>query len=160
MNSITNIGQLVEGKKVVLTIDGTVIRDAKVKIGTGTEGKPRVWFCQNAKSGSKNSNPYGYCYAFSVGVNTDGTLRLNENGVDGLREWTVADDRVTEVTIGGVTYSDGRASGGDLKFASIGKFQDAIAKNQTAADKYRARLAKYDELAIRHGWTRAYLCRG
>ena len=63
-------------------------------------------------------------------------------------------------TIGGVTYSDGRASGGDLKFASIGKFADAIAKNQTAADKYRARLAKYDELAIRNGWTRAYLCRG
>ena len=159
MNLITNIGQIVEGKKVVLTIEGTLIKDAKIHVGVGTEGKPRVWFCQNSKRGSKNTNPFGYAYAFSVGVNTNGTLRLSENGVDGLREWTVADDSVTEVTIGGVTYSDGRASGGDLKFASISKFQDAIAKNQTAADKYRARLAKYDELAIRNGWTRAYLCR-
>lgn len=159
MNQIKNIGAVREGQKVVLSIEGTLIKDAKVHVGTGTEGKPRVWFCQNSKRGSKNANPYGYAYAFSVGVNSDGTLRLGNNGVDGLREWTVADERVTEVTVNGVTYSDGRASGGDLKFASIGKFQDAINKNQTAADTYRARYLKYDELAIRNGWTRAYLCR-
>jgi len=86
-NKITNIGQLTEGLKVVLNIKGDDILDAKVHIGTGTSGKPRVWFCQNTASGSNNRNVYGYDYAFSVGVEANGALRLTENGVQGLRAY-------------------------------------------------------------------------
>lgn len=100
---IKNIGQLVEGMKVVLAIYGVVIRDARVMLGTGTDGRPRVWFCQNAAEGSRNANPYGYRYAFSVGVNGDGTLRLGTNGVTGLRAWTEADAETQET----LTLEDG-----------------------------------------------------
>ena len=105
---IKNIGQLVEGMKVVLAIYGTVIRDARVMLGTGTDGKPRVWFCQNAAEGSRNANPYGYRYAYSVGVNGDGTLRLDVNSVTGLRAWTEADaePQVTLVLADGSRVAD------------------------------------------------------
>jgi hypothetical protein len=93
VNKITNIGQVYEGQKVVAILDGVEVRDAKIHIGTGTAGKPRVWFCQNKVAGSDNSNPFGYRYAFSVGVESDGSLRLPPaNNVRGLRAWTSADD--------------------------------------------------------------------
>lgn len=97
-NEITNIGQLTEGKKVVLIIDGDEILDAKVHIGTGTSGKPRVWFCQNTASGSNNRNVYGYDYAFSVGVEANGALRLTENGVQGLRAYDANLDDLAGIT--------------------------------------------------------------
>lgn len=100
---IKNIGQLVEGMKVVLAIYGVVIRDARVMLGTGADGKPRVWFCQNVAEGSTNANPYGYRYAFSVGVNSNGTLRLGINGVTVLRAWTEADAETQET----LTLADG-----------------------------------------------------
>lgn len=96
---IKNIGELVEGMKVVLSIAGDLIRDARVMIGTGTDGKARVWFCQNKAPGGINANPYGYAYAFSVGVNRDGSLRLETNGVTGLRAWTAADEAPRETLI-------------------------------------------------------------
>lgn len=103
-NKITNIGQVYEGQKIVCILDGVEVRDAKIHIGTGTAGKPRVWFCQNKVAGSDNSNPFGYRYAFSVGVEADGSLRLPpQNDVKGLRAWTPADDE-PEVTL---TLSDG-----------------------------------------------------
>lgn len=100
---IKNIGELVEGMKVVLSISGVAITDARVMIGTGTAGKPRVWFCQNTAVGGDNSNPYGYRFAFSVGVERDGSLRLAVNGVSGLRAWTAADDAPKVI----LTLSDG-----------------------------------------------------
>lgn len=104
LNKLTNIGQLREGMKIVAILDGVEVRDAKVHIGTGTAGKPRVWFCQNKVAGSDNSNPFGYRYAFSVGVEADGSLRLPpQNNVLGLREWTPADDGPRTV----LTLSDG-----------------------------------------------------
>ena len=103
-NKLTNIGQVYEGQKIVAILDGVEVRDAKVHIGTGTAGKPRVWFCQDKVAGSNNDNPFGYRYAFSVGVEADGSLRLPpQNNVRGLREWTPADD-VPEVIL---TLSDG-----------------------------------------------------
>ena len=103
-NKITNIGQVREGMKIVAILDGVEVRDAKIHVGTGTAGKPRVWFCQNKVAGSDNSNPFGYRYAYSVGVEADGSLRLPpSNDVRGLREWTPADD-VAEVIL---TLSDG-----------------------------------------------------
>lgn len=93
-NRITNIGQVYEGQKIVVILDGVEIRDAKIHIGTGTAGKPRVWFCQNKVAGSDNSNPFGYRFAYSVGVEPDGSLRLPpQNDVKGLRAWTTDDDR-------------------------------------------------------------------
>ena len=90
-NTLTKLCQVSHGMKVVLSICGALIKDAVVKLGYGADGKARVWFCQNVVSGSDNSNPFGYRYAFSVGVNCDGTLRLEKNGVAGLRAWTAAD---------------------------------------------------------------------
>ena len=120
---IKNIGQLVEGMKVVLAIYGTVIRDARVMLGTGTDGKPRVWFCQNAAEGSRNANPYGYRYAFSVGVNSDGTLRLGTNGVTGLRAWTEADAE-PQVTL---TLTDGSRVSADEYARGVGSLVAAPA---------------------------------
>lgn len=103
-NKLTNIGQVYEGQKVVCILDGVEVRDAKIHIGTGTAGKPRVWFCQDKVAGSDNSNPFGYRYAFSVGVNADGSLRLPpQNNVQGLRDWTPEDDRPAVI----LTLSDG-----------------------------------------------------
>jgi YD repeat-containing protein len=97
-NKITNIGQLTEGLKVVLNIEGNDILDAKVHIGTGTLGKPRVWFCQNTARGSDNDNAYGYDYAFSVGVEANGALRLEGNDVRGLRAYDADIDDLAEIT--------------------------------------------------------------
>ena len=103
-NKLTNIGQVYEGQKIVVILDGVEVRDAKIHIGTGTAGKPRVWFCQDKVAGSDNSNPFGYRYAFSVGVNADGSLRLPpQNNVQGLRDWTPEDDRPAVI----LTLSDG-----------------------------------------------------
>lgn len=92
MSQITKLCEVTEGAKVVLAINGTLIKDAKVHLGIGSDGKVRVWFCQNAASGAFNLNPYGYRYAYSVGVNCDGTLRLEKNGIAGLRLWSAALD--------------------------------------------------------------------
>ena len=163
MGNITNIGQLVKGMKVTAEIEGRFIPGARVKLGTGADGKPRVWFCQNAVAGSDNRNPYWFRYAFSVGVNANGTLRLETNRVTLLREWRASDDApaapvVTEIVADGMRYAaDGTASSAGLadsgmEFKTVAKFDYAIAEREKAIAKYRARKAAYNGFARQYGW--------
>lgn len=119
-NSLTNIGELREGQKVVLNINGTAVMDCKVHIGAGNRGKPRVWFCNRLVAGEQNSNPFGYRYAFSVGVESDGSLRLAENGVSGLREFTAADEAPVFLQVGTRITSAAQCVTGQYASATCG----------------------------------------